>query len=232
MIGAGAPVSEAVSLLVRELGDIPLIGFAGAPFTLASYLVEGGPSRNHATHQGDDAGRAGNWHALMDEARRAHDRLPARPVEAGVDAIQLFDSWAGVLSLADYRRLVLPHSSRVFAALAEYGVPMTHFGVGTAELLGAMSAAGADGGRSGLADIRWDAAARVERRSRRCRATSIRLCCWPAGRRWNARRARWSTTDAGPWTPAGRAYLQPRPRRAAGNRPGVLTDLVALVHSL
>src|SRR5689334_15443996 len=137
-------VAEAVRLLVAELGDTPLIGFAGAPFTLASYLVEGGPSRTHAKTKTLMYAAPELWHALC--AKLADLTLTFLRVQigAGASAIQLFDSWAGALSEADYRRFVLPHSSRVLAGLAGAGVPRIHFGVGTGELLGAMSEAGAD----------------------------------------------------------------------------------------
>jgi len=133
------PIAQAVSQLVSELGDVPLIGFAGAPFTLASYLVEGGPSRHHERTKAMMLGEPETWHALMTTLADVTIAFLQVQVTAGVDAIQVFDSWAGTLSLADYRSYVQPHSSRVFAALAGAGVPMTHFGVGTAELLGAMS---------------------------------------------------------------------------------------------
>ncbi len=157
-----APVAQAVSQLVSELRDIPLIGFAGAPFTLASYLVEGGPSRHHERTKAMMLGEPATWHALMTTLTDVIIAFLQTQVAAGVDAIQVFDSWAGTLSLADYRSYVLPHSSRVFAALADAGVPMTHFGVGTAELLGAMSQAGAT-----VVGVDWrtsltDAAARVQ----------------------------------------------------------------------
>jgi uroporphyrinogen decarboxylase len=157
-----APVAQAVSQLVSELRDIPLIGFAGAPFTLASYLVEGGPSRHHERTKAMMLGEPATWHALMTTLTDVTIAFLQTQVAAGVDAIQVFDSWAGTLSLADYRSYVLPHSSRVFAALADAGVPMTHFGVGTAELLGAMSQAGAT-----VVGVDWrtsltDAAARVQ----------------------------------------------------------------------
>ncbi|GAA3723989.1 uroporphyrinogen decarboxylase [Plantactinospora mayteni] len=137
-------VDEAVRLLVAELGETPLIGFAGAPFTLASYLVEGGPSRNHVRTKALMHGAPDVWHALL--ARLAEITLAFLRVQvgAGVSAVQLFDSWAGALSAADYRRFVLPHSTTVLRGLADAGVPRIHFGVGTAELLGAMGEAGAD----------------------------------------------------------------------------------------
>ncbi|TXH15812.1 MAG: uroporphyrinogen decarboxylase [Mycobacterium sp.] len=138
-----APVAEAIGLLTKELGDVPLIGFAGAPFTLASYLVEGGPSRNHEKTKAMMLGESATWHDLMDKLTDLTIEFLRAQLAAGVDAIQLFDSWAGTLSLADYRDYVLPHSTRIFASLKDEGVPMTHFGVGTAELLGAMGEAGA-----------------------------------------------------------------------------------------
>ncbi len=139
-----APVAEAVALLLRELGPTPLIGFAGAPFTLASYLVEGGPSRNHERTKALMHSAPQVWHALMSRLADLTGTFLRVQAEAGVDAVQLFDSWAGALSLRDYRTHVLPHSARVLAGLAEAGVPRIHFGVGTGELLGAMGEAGAD----------------------------------------------------------------------------------------
>ncbi len=137
-------VDEAVRLLVAELGDTPLIGFAGAPFTLASYLVEGGPSRTHARTKAMMYGQPELWHALCARLAEVTLAFLRVQVDAGVSAVQLFDSWAGALSEADYRRFVLPHSTAVLSGLADAGVPRIHFGVGTAELLGAMGEAGAD----------------------------------------------------------------------------------------
>jgi uroporphyrinogen decarboxylase len=136
-------VGEAVRLLRAELGDTPLIGFAGAPFTLASYLVEGGPSRTHAKTKTLMYAAPDVWHALCARLAQLTLTFLQVQIDAGVAAVQLFDSWAGALSEADYRRFVLPHSSAVLSALAG-GVPRIHFGVGTAELLGAMAEAGAD----------------------------------------------------------------------------------------
>ncbi len=116
-----APVADAVALLVEELGEVPLIGFAGAPFTLASYLVEGGPSRNHERTKAMMLGEPDTWHALMAALTDITIAFLQVQIDAGVDAIQLFDSWAGTLSLADYRTHVLPHSARVFEALAARG---------------------------------------------------------------------------------------------------------------
>jgi uroporphyrinogen decarboxylase len=136
-------VTDAVRALVAELGATPLIGFAGAPFTLASYLVEGGPSRDHARTKALMHGDPELWHALLDRLAMIAREFLRTQISAGVAAVQLFDSWAGSLSLADYERFVLPHSRAVLEPLAGT-VPRIHFGVGTGELLAAMRTAGAD----------------------------------------------------------------------------------------
>jgi uroporphyrinogen decarboxylase len=226
------PVATAVSLLVAELGDVPLIGFAGAPFTLASYLVEGGPSRQHERTKAMMLGEPDTWSALMTALTDLTIAFLQAQMAAGVDAIQVFDSWAGTLSLADYRNHVLPHSSRVFSTLAAAGVPMTHFGVGTAELLGAMSQAGAT-----VVGVDWrtslvDAAARVRP------GTALQgnldpvvlLAGWPVVERAargvveDGRRA----VDAG----AGGHVFNLGHGVLPSTDPGLITDLVALVHSL
>lgn len=137
-----APITTAIEGLLAELGDTPLIGFAGAPFTLASYLVEGGPSREHARTKALMYGDEETWHALAGRLADVAATYLRVQVDAGVSAVQLFDSWAGVLSAEDYARYVLPHSARVLAAVPE--VPRIHFGVGTGELLALMGEAGAD----------------------------------------------------------------------------------------
>jgi uroporphyrinogen decarboxylase len=137
-------VAEAIGILIRELGETPLIGFAGAPFTLASYLIEGGPSRNHERTKALMKSEPDVWHALLGRIAGYTLQFLELQLAAGVDTIQLFDSWAGALSEKDYREFVLPHSQRVLAGLAHAGVPRIHFGVGTAELLPAMREAGAD----------------------------------------------------------------------------------------
>ncbi len=139
-----AYVTEAIGQLVDALGPTPLIGFAGAPFTLASYLVEGGPSRNHERTKALMYGEPEVWHGLLDRLAVIATEFLRVQVGAGASAVQLFDSWVGVLSAADYRRSVLPHSAAVLGALGELGVPRIHFGVGTGELLGLMGEAGAD----------------------------------------------------------------------------------------
>jgi uroporphyrinogen decarboxylase len=137
-------VTEAVRSLVAELGPVPLIGFAGAPFTLASYLVEGGPSKNQEKTKALMYGRPDLWHALAGRLAAITLAFLRVQIEAGASAVQLFDSWAGTLSAEDYARFVLPHSRAVLEPLAETGVPRIHFGVGTGELLRLMSEAGAD----------------------------------------------------------------------------------------
>ncbi len=137
-------ITEAVQTLVRELGDTPLIGFAGAPFTVASYLVEGGPSKEHAKTKAMMFGAPDVWDALMSKIAAVSAAYLAVQVDAGASAVQLFDSWAGAMSPADYERYVMPYSARVLAATGQLGVPRIHFGVGTGELLGLMGRAGAD----------------------------------------------------------------------------------------
>ena len=137
-------VTTAVRTLVGELGGTPLIGFAGAPFTLASYLIEGGPSRDHARTKALMHGDPALWSALLARLAQITTTFLRVQVAGGAAAVQLFDSWAGALSAADYRRYVLPHSAAVLAAIGEFGVPRIHFGVGTGELLGLLGEAGAD----------------------------------------------------------------------------------------
>ncbi len=139
-----ASITDAVKGLVGELGGTPLIGFAGAPFTLASYLVEGGPSRDHRLTKELMYGEPKLWHTLLERLATIAGQFLRMQVEAGASAIQLFDSWAGTLSLADYQEYVAPHSAAVLSAVADLDVPRIHFGVGTGELLGAMGDAGAD----------------------------------------------------------------------------------------
>ncbi|MEU9609129.1 uroporphyrinogen decarboxylase [Streptomyces sp. NPDC048057] len=137
-------VTEAIGLLTDELGATPLIGFAGAPFTLASYLVEGGPSRNHEHTKALMYGDPELWADLLDRLAEITSAFLKVQIEAGASAVQLFDSWVGALAPADYRRSVMPASTKVFDSVAGYGVPRIHFGVGTGELLGLLGEAGAD----------------------------------------------------------------------------------------
>lgn len=136
-----AYVMSAIRLLKREL-KVPLIGFAGAPFTLASYLVEGGKSANFAKTKKLMFGAPDAWRALMEKLSEVVRRYLRAQIAAGADAVQLFDSWVGDLSPADYAEYVQPHVQRVLSDIETLGVPVIHFGVGTATLLEAMRDAG------------------------------------------------------------------------------------------
>src|SRR5215210_6741709 len=123
-------ITEAVQRLVAELGGTPLIGFAGAPFTVASYLVEGGPSKDHARTKAMMFGEPELWDALMRKIASISAAYLEVQVAAGASAVQLFDSWAGALTPADYEHLVMPHSATVLDRAGALGVPRIHFGVG------------------------------------------------------------------------------------------------------
>lgn len=138
------PIREAVALTVAELGSTPLIGFAGAPFTLAAYLVEGGPSKDHLKARALMHSDPHTWAALLNWAADVSGEFLRAQVEAGASAVQLFDSWVGSLSEADYVRRVAPHSRRTLDHLRGFDVPKVHFGVGSGELLSAMRGIGAD----------------------------------------------------------------------------------------
>ncbi|MCT1367511.1 uroporphyrinogen decarboxylase [Kocuria sp. HSID16901] len=138
------PIREAVGRAVDQLGSTPLIGFAGAPFTVAAYMAEGGSSRDHLgprtmMHRDPEA-----WNALASWVARVSGQFLAAQVEAGASAVQLFDSWAGSLSERDYRAHVMHHSALALEAVESYGVPRVHFGTGSSELLVAMKEAGGD----------------------------------------------------------------------------------------
>lgn len=134
-------VLETVEILQRELGDIPLIGFGGAPFTLASYLIEGGPSRTHVRTKALMYGEPQTWHKLMDRLAEAVIAYLRAQIAAGVAAVQLFDSWVGHLNESDYRTFVLPAVERIFSELEGTRVPRIHFGLGTSHLLEHMAGA-------------------------------------------------------------------------------------------
>jgi uroporphyrinogen decarboxylase len=137
-------VLETVRLVKQELGaERALIGFAGAPFTLASYLVEGRPSREFALTKAMMYGEPALWHDLMNRLTSIMIAYLRAQVDAGIDAAQLFDSWVGALGPQDYAEYVEPYSRRIFAALAPAGLPMIHFGTNTAALLDQMSGDGA-----------------------------------------------------------------------------------------
>ncbi len=136
-------VLDAVGLLAGQLA-VPLIGFAGGPFTVASYLVEGGPSRTFTKVKALMLGDPSLWHALVDRLAELALASLRSQLDAGASAVQVFDSWAGILAPHHYERLVLPATRRLFARLAEShpGVPTILFGVGTGELLPAMARSG------------------------------------------------------------------------------------------
>ena len=208
-------ITAAVRSLIGELGPRPLIGFAGGPFTLASYLIEGGPSKNHDRTKAMMYGDPELWHALLGRLADIAIAFLRVQVAAGASAVQLFDSWAGAVSPADYRRSILPHTSRIFAALAPSGVPRIHFGVGTGELLGLLGEAGAD-----VVGVDWRVP--LDEAARRVRpGTALQGNLDPAVllAPWDVVAAR-----AGEVLAAGRSARRPRvqpgPRRAAGNRPG------------
>ncbi len=136
-------VIEAVRLIAGDL-DVPLIGFGGGPFTLATYLVEGGPSKNHARTKAFMYTEPATWRELLDALGRGVLASLRSQVLAGASAVQLFDSWIGTLSPEDYSAYVLPAVERIFAGLADLGVPRIYFGVATGELLPLMPGAGAD----------------------------------------------------------------------------------------
>ncbi|HEX7739272.1 MAG TPA: uroporphyrinogen decarboxylase [Marmoricola sp.] len=137
-------ITEAVKMLVAELGETPLIGFAGAPFTVASYLVEGGPSKEHARTKAMMFGAPDVWAALMDKIAGISAAYLEVQIRAGARAVQLFDSWAGALTRGDYQQMVMPYSARVLDRAGRLDVPRIHFGVGTGEFLDLIGAAGAD----------------------------------------------------------------------------------------
>jgi len=137
-------LDTAVRQLTRELGGTPLIGFSGAPFTLAAYLIEGGPSKDHALTKAFMYGRPDLWDELLSTLAEYASIFLRTQADAGASVLQLFDSWAGALPAAAYERYVLPYTRRVFSALDDLAVPRIHFGVGTGELLGLMGQAGAE----------------------------------------------------------------------------------------
>jgi len=138
------PVSQGVALTVAALGSTPLIGFAGAPFTLAAYLVEGGPSRDHLAARTLMHADPDTWRALTEWTADVTGAFLRAQVLAGASAAQLFDSWAGSLSLADYQAHVAAGSARALSHVSDLGVRKVHFGTGTGELLAAMREVGAD----------------------------------------------------------------------------------------
>ncbi len=138
-------VAEAIRQARRALnGRVPLIGFAGAPFTLASYAIEGGSSRNYLLTKQMMYSEPKIWHQLMDKFARVITGYLRRQIKAGAQVIQLFDSWVGCLSIGDYEEYVMPHVQLIFDGLKREGVPMIHFGTGTSAMLRQMRKAGGD----------------------------------------------------------------------------------------
>jgi uroporphyrinogen decarboxylase len=199
-------VLEAIRLLRGEL-SVPLIGFAGAPFTLASYLVEGGPSRNHDRARALMHAEPEMWAQLMERLTGIVLAHLGAQVQAGAQAVQLFDSWAGALPPGDYERHVMPWSRRVMEGLAslEPRVPAIHFGVGTGELLGLMAGAGGD-----VIGVDWRTDRLAERYPGQPRSSEA--ACRVGGDR--GRRARRAGTSGRPR----RTRLQPRAWSAASDR--------------
>jgi uroporphyrinogen decarboxylase len=143
--GELAYVAEAIRQARHALHDrVPLIGFAGAPFTLASYAIEGGSSRNYLLTKQLMYCEPKAWHQLMDKFARVITGYLRRQIKAGAQAIQLFDSWVGCLSVGDYVEYVLPHVQLIFEGLKREGVPMIHFGTGTSAMLRQVREAGGD----------------------------------------------------------------------------------------
>jgi len=138
-------VSEAVRIVARHFaGKVPVIGFCGAPFTLASYMIEGGGSRNYVHTKKMMYNHPDDWNVLMGKLVTVTSEYSAEQVRSGADAIQIFDSWVGCLSVEDYRRYVLPHVMAMVRQLGKTGAPVIYFGTDSATLLPAMKDAGAD----------------------------------------------------------------------------------------
>jgi uroporphyrinogen decarboxylase len=136
---------ETVRMVRRELaGKQAVIGFSGAPFTLACYMIEGRPSRNYELAKSLMYGQPRVWHALMDKLTAVVSNYLLAQLKAGADVVQVFDSWIGAVSPSVYRRFVQPYMKRIFAAIKETGSPSIHFGTGTAALLEVMTEAGGD----------------------------------------------------------------------------------------
>src|SRR4029077_3114382 len=140
-----AYVLDAIKQIKVALGGrVPLIGFAGAPFTLASYAIEGGHSSSFAHTKSLMYGHPAAWHRFCDTVSGVIGEYLVAKIEAGVDAVQVFDSWVGALNAADYREFIFPHTHAIFDLLATTTLPTRHFGVGTGAILGEMRAAGGD----------------------------------------------------------------------------------------
>ncbi len=165
---------ETIRLLRRELdGRTPLIGFGGAPFTMAAYAIEGGPSKDYLRTKTFMYEQPASWHRLCGLFAESMTTYLRAQVAAGAQALQIFDSWAGALGRADYREFVLPHTRRIFDGLAVTGVPLIHFGVGATAILPDLAEAGGHvigvDWRQGL-DEAWKTIGPVARYSRQPRS--------------------------------------------------------------
>ncbi|MHB1585106.1 MAG: uroporphyrinogen decarboxylase [Acidimicrobiales bacterium] len=221
-------VVEAVRLAVAELGPsgVPLIGFAGAPFTVASYLVEGGPSRTFTKVKSLMQHEPGLWAALLDRLADMAVAFLTAQIDAGASAIQLFDSWAGWLSPYEYEHSVLPATRRVLDGVAALGVPRIVFGVGTGELLDLMGASGAD-----VVGVDWRVPLdRARRRVGPDRAVqgnldpAVCLGPWPATEAAARRVLEEAGAEPGHVFNLGHGVLPE-------TDPGILAELVSLVHA-
>ena len=210
---AFAPLLEAIRIVRGELApEQAVVGFCGGPFTVAGYLVEGKPSREFATVKTLMYSEPEVWHALMEKLADCFAGYVAAQARAGADVVQLFDSWVGALSPADYEEFVAPYSARILAAV---DVPTIHFGTGASTLLPAMARAGGD-----VIGLDWripldDGWALVgeERGVQGNLDPAVLLGPWERVEAAGARRARARRRPPRP-------HLQPRPRRAAAHRPG------------
>ncbi len=169
-------VFDTIRLLRQELaGKVPLIGFAGAPFTLAAYAIEGGPSTNYLQTKTFMYSQPDAWHRLCERLATTVSEFLLAQVEAGAQALQIFDSWAGALGRDDYREFAQPHTKSVFDRVKSAGVPMIHFGVGATAILGDLAEAGGTSSDStGASRSTRDGHACL---TARCRATWIQRCC-------------------------------------------------------
>jgi uroporphyrinogen decarboxylase len=220
-------LQTAVRQLVAELGATPLIGFAGAPFTLATYLIEGGPSKEHARTKAFMYSEPQAWDRLLAGLAESAAVFLRAQVDAGASAVQLFDSWAGVLSADDYDNRVLPHSRVVFDGLRDRDVPRIHFGVGTGELLRLIGEAGAD-----VVGVDWrvpldEAASRVgpDRSLQGNLDPAVLLADWGTVDREVRRVVEQGRAARGHIFNLGHGVLP-------DTDPGVLTRVVELVHEL